>query len=82
MYFFLYNFLATVLSSFPGLREWKITEKTHRRQGDSILFSTKEGGKRNEMKQKIWQKENVTVKKQSNLTQDKLINVARDAMNE
>ena len=48
--FFLYNFLAIVLSSFPGLCEWKITEKTHRRQVDSILFSTKEGGKRNEMK--------------------------------
>ena len=30
----------------------------------------------------MWQKENVTVKKQSNLTQDKLINVARDEMNE
>ena len=30
----------------------------------------------------MWQKENVTVKKQANLTHDKLINVARDEMSE
>ena len=34
------------------------------------------------MKWKTWQQENVTIKKQSNLTQDELINVARDKMNE
>ena len=66
MYFFLYNFLATVLSSFPGLREWKITEKTHRRQGDSILFSTKEGGKRNEISRKYGKKK--TLQSRNNRT--------------
>ena len=47
------------------------------------MFSTKEGGKQNEMKSKTWQQENLTLKKQSNLiTQDELRNVARDEMNE
>ena len=46
------------------------------------MFSTKEGGKQNEMKWKMWQQENLTVKKQSNLiTQDELRNVARKEMN-
>ena len=34
------------------------------------------------MKWKTWQQEDVTIKKQSNLSQDELINVARDEMNE
>ena len=34
------------------------------------------------MKWKMWQQENVTVKKQSNLTQDELISGATDEMNE
>ena len=33
------------------------------------------------MKWKTWQQENVTVKKQSNLAHDELINGARDEMN-
>ena len=33
------------------------------------------------MKRKTWWKGKVTIKKQSNLTQDELVNVARDEMN-
>ena len=47
----------------------------------SVLFSTKEGGEWNEMKWKTWQQENVTLKKQSNLTQNEFINVARYEIN-
>ena len=45
------------------------------RQVVSFLFSTKEGGRPNAMK-------NVGTRKQFNLTQDDVINVARDEMTE
>ena len=48
--FFLYNFIAKVVSSFRGVHEWKITENAPRRQVVSVLFSSKKGGNRNEMR--------------------------------
>ena len=81
----MYDFITKVASSFLGYVNGKLLnlENALGRQVVSIVFSTKEGGKQNEMKSKTWQQENLTLKKQSNLiTQDKLRNVARDEMNE
>ena len=81
----LYDFIAKVASSFLVYVNGKLLnlEKALERQVVSNVFSTKEGGKQNEMKWKTWQQESVTVKKQSNLiTQDEMRNAARDEMNE